>query len=280
MNRVRKKYFLWFSIWMTGLLLGYGWTVHAEPTRDSGQVVLDNKDVVQTDVVVVTATKTPHPIREVTSAVEVITGEDLAKRSLPSVVDALQFAQGLAVFSNGGPGTTATVRMRGANDTQTLVVVDGAILNNATLGSYNFANLTSDNIDRIEILRGPQSMLWGSDAMGGVINIRTKRGRGPFSVSGFLEYGSFLTLREGGSISGTADPMDFSVSLSRTDIAGFSATNYRRGAGERDAFRNWQFSSLVGFSMPHEGRLQLVVRWLDGKKDIDNISTPTDVYGR
>ena len=106
------------------------------------------------------------PVSQVTSAVEVITAQDMKKQNIRSVVDALRLAQGLAVFSSGGPGTEVSARIRGGSSSQTLVLIDGAIVNSATLGSYDFANLTTDNIERVEILRGAQSMLWGSDAMG------------------------------------------------------------------------------------------------------------------
>ena len=134
----------------------------------------------------ISATKTEIPIKQVTSAVEIITGEQMQQRKIKTVMEALRLAQGLAVFQSGGPGTLAQVRMRGGTPQQTLVLIDGAIVNSATDGTYNFANLTTDNIDRIEILRGSQSMMWGSDAMGGVINITTKRGRETPNISSFL----------------------------------------------------------------------------------------------
>jgi vitamin B12 transporter len=85
-------------------------------------------------------------------------------------------------------------------------------------------------------------MLWGSDAMGGVINIVTKSGEGPLSAGGFMEYGSFASIREGGSVSGKQGAVDYSLSLSRWDTSSFSTVNYRRGATERDSYRNWQGS--------------------------------------
>jgi vitamin B12 transporter len=240
----------------------------------------DEDQPVQAEEVVVSATKTPTPISQVTSAVDVITEEDLQKRHIKTVVDALRFSQGLAVFSSGGPGTTANVRIRGGSDTHTLVLIDGAIVNSATLGSYNFANLTTDNIERIEILRGAQSMLYGSDAIGGVVNIITKRGTGTPQVNGFFEGGSFGSLREGGGVSGQKGPVDFSFTLSRWDFTGFSAADYRLGATERDAYRNWTASAKVGVTLPHDGRLEFVFRWMNSDIRLDNISSPPqDVFG-
>ena len=190
-------------------------------------------EVIETPEVFISATKTETPVRQVTSAVEIISGEQMQQRKMKTVVEALRLAQGLAVFQSGGPGTLAQVRMRGGTPQQTLVLIDGAIVNSATDGTYNFANLTTDNIERIEILRGSQGMMWGSDAMGGVVNIITKRGRETPNISAFAEYGSFATIREGASVTGKKGPVDVAATLSRWDTSNFSAINYRRGAAER-----------------------------------------------
>ncbi|MGB4993804.1 MAG: TonB-dependent receptor plug domain-containing protein, partial [Nitrospira sp.] len=230
---------------------------------------LEPDPVVQAEEVVVSATKTPLPVTQVTSAVEVITAQDMKRQNIRSVVDALRLAQGVAVFSNGGPGTEVTAKIRGGSANQTLVLIDGAIVNSGTVGSYNFANLTTDNIERVEILRGSQSMLWGSDAMGGVINIVTKRGQGPLSATGFMEYGSFASLREGGMVSGKQGALDYSFSLSRWDTSSFSAVNYRRGASERDSYRNWQGSGRIGVDLPKDGRLDFTMRWMNSDVQLD-----------
>jgi vitamin B12 transporter len=242
----------------------------------------DSEGVHRMDSMVVTATKTPLPMSQLTSAVEVLTQEDFQRRNIKTIAEALRLSQSLAVFSNGGPGTTTTIRMRGGTSSQTLVVVDGAMMNSGTSGSFNFANLMTDNIEKIEILRGAQSTIWGSDAIGGVIHITTKRGRGTPRASGFFEYGSFNSIREGGSVAGEKGPVDFSFSLSRWDFGGFSAVNYRRGAGERDPYRNWTASTQLGVSLPNDGRLSFQFRWMNGDVNFDNSSTfgggPFDVF--
>ena len=180
----------------------------------------------------ISATKTEIPVKQVTSAVEIITGEQMQQRKIKTVVDALRLAQGLAVFQSGGPGTLAEVRMRGGTPEQTLVLIDGAISIARPIGSFNFANLTTDNIERIEILRGSQGMMWGSDAMGGVINIITKRGRETPTISAFAEYGSFATIREGASLIGKKGPVDVAArsavgirQISRRSIIGVERQN-------------------------------------------------------
>ncbi|WP_447968429.1 TonB-dependent receptor plug domain-containing protein [Nitrospira sp. M1] len=240
-----------------------------------------SEDVQQLDPVIVSATKTPLPLSHITSAVEVITAEDFQRRNDRTLVDALGLSQGAAIFSTGGPGTTASLRIRGGQSGQTLVLIDGAIINSATLGDANLGILTTDNIESITVLRGAQSMLWGSDAMGGVVDIRTKRGKGVPVARIFSEYGSFNSTREGGSLAGQVGPIDFSVALSRWDMSKFSSINFRRGAGERDAVRNWQGSSLIGVNTPWDGRLEFAFRWINNDIDLDNPSTiggPFDVY--
>jgi vitamin B12 transporter len=238
--------------------------------------------VIETKEVVVSATKTPLPVSQLTSAVEVITGEELERKKIKTVIDGLRLAQGVFASSSGGPGTEATVKMRGAFARHTLVLIDGVIVNSPTSGSYDFSNLMTDNIDRIEILRGAQSMLYGSDAIGGVINIYTKKGTGVPTGSAFLEYGSFASLREGASLSGAKGLFDFSASLSRWDTSSFSAINYRRGAYERDGFHNWQGSGKLGVSLPRDGRLEFNVRWYNSDSNFDGFAdsgAPADVFG-
>lgn len=236
-----------------------------------------SSDVRTLDPVVVSATKTPISLRRVTSAVDVLTEQDLTGRNVKTLVEVLRLSPGLAVFQNGGPGGRANVRIRGGSASQTLVLIDGAIVNSATAGEFNFAHLTVDNVEKIEIVRGAQSTLWGSDAMGGVINVTTKRGRGPLKAGGFFEYGSFNTLREGGHVSGGKGPVDFSLTLSRWDTTGISQINDRRGASERDAYRNWQASSRVGVALPSDGRLDVNFRWWNSSLNIDNSFGPSDV---
>ena len=258
-----------------------------QPASAEEVAMADQPDEIETPEVIVSATKTAIPVKEVTSAVEVITGEQMQQRKVRTVAEALRWAQGLAVFQSGGPGTNVDVRMRGGTPEQTLVLIDGAIVNSATIGSYDFANLTSDNIERIEILRGSQGMMWGADAMGGVINITTKRGREIPNISAFAEYGSFTTIREGATISGKKGAFDVAAALTRWDASSFSAINYRRGASERDGFHNWQGSVRLGVDLPKDGRLEFNFRWMNGITNFDGFafnpatfaSDPADVLG-
>ena len=130
-------------------------------------------------------------------------------------------------------------------------------------------------------------MMWGADAMGGVINITTKRGRETPNISAFAEYGSFTTIREGATISGKKGAFDVAAALTRWDASSFSAINYRRGASERDGFHNWQGSVRLGVDLPKDGRLEFNFRWMNGITNFDGFafnpatfaSDPADVLG-
>ncbi|MCP9471183.1 MAG: TonB-dependent receptor, partial [Nitrospira sp.] len=242
----------------------------------------ETSETLEAPGVVVSATKTEIPATQITSAVEVISGEELEQKGIKTVIDGLRLAQGVFATSSGGPGTEATVKMRGAFARHTLVLIDGVIVNSPTTGAYDFSSLTVDNIDRIEILRGAQGMLYGSDAIGGVINIYTKKGTGKPNIGAFFEYGSFATFREGGHLSGARGPFDFSLSVSRWDTSSFSAINYRRGAFENDGFHNIQVSAKIGTELPKDGRLEFNMRWYDSRLSFDGFAdsgAPADVFG-
>jgi len=256
--------------WVLCLLALNGFWPSLAHAQDGEQA----EPVPQLETMVVTATKTPVPLSQITSAVEVMSEKDFLRQNARLLTDALQFGQSLAVFTSGGPGSNATARIRGGSSAQTLVFIDGALVNSATLGEFNIGMLTTDNIESVTILRGAQSMLWGSDAMGGVIDIKTKRGEGTPTVKAFSEYGSFNTIREGGSVGGKIGLVDVTASLSRWDSARFSSVNYRSGAGERDAYRNWTASTLVGVALPQNGRFEFSFRWINSDVDQDNPSDP------
>src|SRR5262245_51475097 len=274
-------------VWLFSWLAILDFSLSAGSVFAQQVAIAEEEEIIETREVIVSATKTELPVKQVTSAVEVMTGEQMQQRNVKTVAEALRWAQSLGVFQSGGPGAVVDVRMRGGTPEQTLVLIDGAIMNSATIGTYDFANLTIDNIDRIEILRGSQSMLWGSDAMGGVINITTKRGRDTPNISGYSEYGSFNSIREGANVAGKKGPVDFSGSISRWDSASFSAINYRRGASERDGYHNWQGSVRLGADLPKDGRLEFDFRWMKGITNFDGFafnsitfqSDPADVLG-
>jgi vitamin B12 transporter len=175
--------------------------------------------------VVVTATRTETPLKEVSTSVTVITEEEIRQQQAETVAEMLRGVPGLDVAQSGSRGTTTSVFIRGAESDQTLVLIDGVEVNSVTLGSFDFANLTTDNIDRIEILRGSGGTLYGSQAVGGVINIITKKGMGKPTASVSAEGGNGSTHREVATFSGSLGKMGFSGSAAYVETDGFRPVN-------------------------------------------------------
>jgi len=207
------------------------------------------EDDIQTlPTVVVTASLTPLPADHAGSAVTVVTAEDIARKQHRFAADVLREVPGVALSRSGPTGSKVQVRMRGAEANHTLVYIDGIEVNDPSGGSeFNFADLMAADIERIEVLRGAQSALFGSDAIGGVINIVTKRGRGPAVVSVSVEGGSFRTGRGSASLRAGGSDFDVSLGVSGLTTAGVSAAPEDQGARENDGYVNRTVNGRVGF---------------------------------
>ncbi|MBV8784685.1 MAG: TonB-dependent receptor, partial [Gammaproteobacteria bacterium] len=163
--------------------------------------------------VVITATRIPTPAIELASSVTVITAADIEARQQRTFPELLQNVPGLNVVQEGGPGGQTSVFMRGTNSNHTRVLIDGIDVgdpSNAN-GAFDFGQLLTDDIERVEVLRGPQSGLYGSDAIGGVINIITKTGQGPPQLSAGAEAGSFDTFNQSGALRGGTDALGYAA---------------------------------------------------------------------
>ena len=244
---------------LTGILLGTGPMALAQDT--GGPVELGP--------VVVTATKTEVPLNETTSSVTVITEEEIQAQNAKTVLEVLPHVQGLDVVQTGGSGGVTSIFMRGGNSNHTLVLVDGVQVNSPTTGAFDFSNLTVDNIERIEIVRGPQSTLYGSDAIGGVINILTKRGKGAPAFSFSAEAGSYQSFRESVGVSGAAPSLDYSLSVARFDTEGFSKADESNGNSEKDGYENTTLSSRLGYNWGTVGRLEFTARYTNAEAEVD-----------
>ncbi|RNJ48516.1 TonB-dependent receptor plug domain-containing protein [Methylocystis hirsuta] len=182
------------------------------------------------DQTVVTPTRVEQPLSSTGASVSVIHARDIQKRGSLGFNDVLRGVPGLDVYSNGGPGTQTSVALRGSTPGQTLVLIDGVRIGDPTStdGSVDFGRLLPTDIERIEVLRGPQSALYGSDAMGGVINIITRRGKG--APQGWLmsEGGSYGTSSSRASISGADGQGSYALSISGLHADGFPRYGYRQ----------------------------------------------------
>lgn len=204
----------------------------------------------------VTAQRLPSRAAETGSAITVITPTEIERRGAVEVLDLLKRAPGVAISRNGGFGSTSALRIRGSETGQVLVLIDGVRVNDTADASaaYDFSGLTVDGIERIEILRGPQSALYGNDAMGGVVNIITRKGRGPAKITGLVEAGSYQTFRQQAGISGAQDGFDYALTAAHTQTKGFS----RIYAGpEKDGAEQLSLTGRGGYRFSDQFRLGL-----------------------
>ncbi len=218
----------------------------------------------------VTSSRLKTTKKKYPGSISIITEEDIKRSGSPQVENILRDQLSLGVFKQGGVGGESSVRMRGAGQESTLVIIDGVRVNGNTQGRFDFRNLNTENIERIEILRGPQTTLFGANAVGGVINIITKKGRGVPSHYLSFEGGSFNTYKETLGSSGSIGEIDYSVSASRTDVAtGYSDFNEDRGATEKDGYENTSLTSRVGGSFAGDGRVEIIGRYTRSYSDLD-----------
>lgn len=221
--------------------------------------------------IVVTATRVETPLTEIASSVTVIPSEEIVRKQKTSVLEVLRGLPGLDVVQTGGTGGTTSIFLRGANSEHTLVMIDGVEVNDPISPgrSYDFAHLTVDNIERIEVIRGPQSTLYGSDAIGGVINIITKKGEGKPKFSLSAEGGSFTTFRETAGVNGGNRWVNYSLSLSRLDTEGISAAGKKYGNYERDGYKNTSLSSRLGFTPLDNLNIDFILRYVNAESELD-----------
>lgn len=213
-----------------------------------------NKDE---EATVITPTRTKQLLKNVGSSLSVVTQKDIENSKASLLLDVLRQVPGLEVTRTQGIGGTTSLFIRGASSAQTLVFVDGVQMNSPTTGAFNFANLTTDNIERVEVLRGPQSTLYGSEAIGGVINIITKKGAGDTKVILGTEYGMHDTYRETVNVSSGKERFDYSVGGSYLKTHGISAAS---SGSEEDGYENFTGSARLGWNFLDNGRVDTTIR--------------------
>jgi vitamin B12 transporter len=167
------------------------------------------------ETIVVTATRIPTPETEIASSITVVTADDIAAKQLDTLPDVLKDVPGLNVVQSGGPGAQTSVFMRGTDSNHVKVLVDGIDVSDpgSPVDAFDFGQFLTQDIEKVEILRGPQSGLYGSDAIGGVINVITKSGSGPAQFTGSVEGGSFDTFNQSGGVSGSVDGFHYAANI-------------------------------------------------------------------
>ena len=213
-------------------------------------------DTVAIEELVVTATRLAVPAAAVSSAVTVLRGAELREQGVTHVIDAIRALPGLSVVQNGPPGATASLFVRGGESDYVQVLVDGVPINEPG-GRADLASLTTDNIERIEVVRGPASVLYGSDAVSGVIQIFTRTGGERTRASASVRGGSYGTLAYDAELSGAAGPVSYAIAASRYGTDGVYEIN--------NEYRNDVLSGRVHYRPDALTEINATVRYGDAR---------------
>ena len=216
--------------------------------------------------VIVSGSRTEASLADTGSAVSVITAQELEQRQIRFVSDALREVPGIAVSRLGPVGTVTQVRIRGAEANHTVVLIDGVKINDPFTSEVDFAHLLSAQIDRIEILRGPQSVLYGSEAIGGVVSIFTKRGAPGVQAEASVEGGSFSTVDGSAAVRAATQTFDYAISASALNTDG---TNVSRFGTEDDGYRNRTLYARAGWTPVSTASLDASLRYRDSRSMFD-----------
>jgi vitamin B12 transporter len=220
----------------------------------------------QVEEIVVSATRIDTPVEQVGSSVTVVTDDEIARNQQRTLPDVLETVPGLNVVQAGGPGAQTSVFTRGTNSNHTKVIIDGIDVNDPSgTGGFDFGQVLTWDLARVEVLRGPQSSLYGSDALGGVINLVTKKGDGPPTFTGSLEGGSFDTFNQAGSASGSIGRFNYAVNVQHfvadsTPVTPLELLPPGRKRND-DSYENTTFSTRLGYDFTDDFGISGVVRY-------------------
>ena len=221
--------------------------------------------------IVVSPTSVPTPEAQVASSVTVVTAQDIEREQRRTVPDILANVPGLNIVQTGGPGGQTSVFMRGTNSNHTKVLIDGIDVSDPSNPnrSFDFGQLLAADIERIEVLRGPQSGLYGSDAIGGVISIITKRGQGPAKVTALVEGGTFKTFNQVAGLSGSKENFDYAFNVAHFRAADTPVTPPELLPLGRAAIGNFYdnitASTKLGLDVSENFRLNYVGRYTESE---------------
>lgn len=217
---------------------------------------------------IISTSRVPLPADQAAGSIDVISSEDLANQQTDFVSDVLANLPGLGLSHSGGTGKLTQLRIRGAEANHTQVVIDGIEANDvANDYGFDFAHLNSCGIERIEVLRGPQSSLWGSDALSGVVSIESKRGQGPLTIESNTSVGSYQTRQTCTGIRAAYAQHAIALFGSYYDTQG---TNISQQGSENDGYNNKSISLRYDFEPDDDFSMKLTVRHNDIANDIDS----------
>lgn len=235
-------------------------------------------DIIQHDAIIVTATRTAQTANELVSSVKVITRDEIIKSQAQSLPDLLKGMAGVHFTQSGGRGTNSSLFLRGTNSDHVIVLIDGVKVGSATSGTVAFQNLPMEQIERIEILRGPRSSLYGSEALGGVVQIFTKRGGGKTSLYSHLTFGSKDTYEMSLGLSGGTQNLFYNISLEGEKTQGIDSCRAEAATQfggcfadepDKDGFENLAGSARLGYRFDGGSEFSLFALQADSESEFD-----------
>lgn len=228
--------------------------------------------------VVVTASRVPQRVEQLGTAVSVVDAEEIERQQLTVLDEALERVPGVAITRSGGFGQNTQVRMRGFTTKHVLIMVDGIKISNAAESSnqYGVQHLFLNNVERVEVLRGPQSGLYGADAVAGVINVITKRAEGPPKLRGSALYGSHDTYEAVLGSDGRLGSVGYNANVAYFQTEGISLASRPPGNVEPDGYVNLTMDGRVNWDVSESARLDAWVRYIEAENDTDNGFLPAN----
>lgn len=232
------------------------------------------------DGIVITATRIEQSLTKVGSSVTLLQAHQVRASQKTTVADLLATTPGITLSRNGGLGSVTSLRIRGAESDQTTVLIDGVRLNDpsAAGGGYNFGNLLTNGVARIEVLRGPQSTLWGSQAIGGVVNIVTPVPQGPLSAELSAEGGARNTSSVTAHAQAGGDRFAWRLGGNYLSTDGISAFNEDLGGRERDGYRNAGFNARGILQITDDIAADVRSTWSKGRVGFDGFPPPSFAF--
>lgn len=231
-------------------------------------------------ITVTSATKSEQSIKDVTSNIEVITKEDIEDRKFTSVIEALNTISGISFYSRGNLGSSSSVYLRGMDNKRSLFLIDGVrYYDPSNTSGGNYGHLMINDIERIEVIKGAQSGIWGANAAAGVINIITKKTKKDTNANIIVEAGSFKTKKFGTSISHGADNFDVKFTANRLETDGYSSvTAYGNDPKdyEKDGYKNTTISIGANYYISDNSTISLNIKNINALVEYDSLGTPND----
>ena len=234
------------------------------------------------DPIIVSATKTEQSLKNITSNVDIITAEEIEEKHYTTLSEALNSLAGISMTSNGGLGKSTSVYLRGFDSKRTLVLIDGVRYNdNTSMDGASYEHLMLHNIEQIEVIKGAQSGIWGSEASAGVINIITKKSTSGTSANAHMEYGSFATKKYGATLSHKNEKVDIQMGFNKIITDGFTSyakRNFDIKQYEDDAYKNRTITFKGGYQFDDANRIALSHTDIDVYTEYDGSSADSAAY--